>query len=66
MVVSLMVAGLVAGLLVATMAQNPETRRFGQAIVTLLLGAVAGYFTGRAGKEERPSHQSSSAGSKSP
>jgi len=32
------------------MAQNPEPRRFGQAIVALLLDAVAGYFTGRAGK----------------
>ncbi|MBA3643142.1 MAG: hypothetical protein H0W59_03630 [Chloroflexia bacterium] len=49
-VVFLMVAGLIVGVLLATSAQNAETRRFGQGIVTLILGAVAGYFTGRAGK----------------
>ena len=45
-----MVAGLITGLVMATLAQNAETRRLGQGIVTSLLGAVAGYFTGRAGR----------------
>lgn len=49
-VISLMVGGLVVGFLMATRAQDADTRRFGQGIVTLILGAVAGYFTGRAGK----------------
>jgi hypothetical protein len=50
-VVGVMVAGLVAGFFTATVSSDPDIRRFGQAIVTLILGAVAGYFTGsRVGK----------------
>ena len=39
--------GLIFGSFIATLPDNGDTRRFGQAIVTLLLGAIAGYLTGR-------------------
>jgi hypothetical protein len=49
-VIIVMVACLLTGFAMITMSENTETRRTGQSIVTLILGAVAGYFTGRAGK----------------
>ena len=49
-VVAVMAIGLVAGFLVGTFADNADTRRFGQGLVVIIFGAVAGYFTGRAAK----------------
>lgn len=53
-IVSIIVVGLVVGFVVSTQAENDTTRTFGQGIVTLLLGTIAGglagYFTGRSGK----------------
>lgn len=53
-VVLVVIAGLVVGSLVGTMAENDTTRTWAQGIVTLLLGgllgAVGGYFTAKAGK----------------
>jgi hypothetical protein len=53
-VVGILVAGLVVGFIVAVEADNADTRRWAQGIVTLLfggiVGGITGYFTGRSGK----------------
>jgi predicted benzoate:H+ symporter BenE len=53
-VVGVVIAGLVAATLVGTWADNDDTRRWAQGIVTLLLGgllgAVGGYFSAKPGK----------------
>jgi len=53
-VIAIIVVGLVAGLLIGTLAFDEDTRRFGQGLVTLLLGgvagALAGYVSGRSGR----------------
>jgi len=53
-VVGTVVLGLVVGFSVDVEADNADTRRFAQGLVTLLFGGIvgglAGYFTGRVGK----------------
>ncbi len=48
------VVGLALGSYVGTNAENAETRRWSQGLVTLLIGGIvgglAGYFTGKVGR----------------
>lgn len=53
-VVGVALAGLIVGSWVGVAAPDPETRRWAQSLVTLVLGGIvgglAGYFSGRVGR----------------